>query len=239
MKISSSFNYKNRNNIPQSFKGVPPTYKKIPEVIGNLGKLAGEYVHAPEQKLFLATTALMIVPLIDLKFAEEDKKVDTAIKSASKTIAGGITGVSIRSACVSLAKSLIGFEPHKTSKVNMHLLPKAAIDMYNINPAKAKVRLNSYIETLGTLAAIGIMVGFTNSKIDVPLTSDLQDLISGVVKEDKTWLQSFTDVKNNRVEKIKKWTNKWKQRLNTTGNKIVKAGQILAENPQKTTEAGK
>lgn len=239
MKISSSFNNKQRNNIPQSFKGVPPTYKKIPETLGNIGKLAGEYVRAPEQKLFMATTALMLVPLIDLKFAEEDKKVDTAIKSASKTIAGGITGVSIRAACVSLAKSLIGFEPHKTSKINMHLLPKAAIDLYNIDPAKAKVRLNSYIETLGTLAAIAIMIGCTNSKIDVPLTSDLQDLLTGVVKKDKSWLESFTEVKNKRVEKIKAWANKWKSRLDTTGDRILKAGQILADNPQKTTEANK
>lgn len=239
MKISSSFNYKQGYKTQESFKGFPPTYKKIPEVIGNLGKLAGEYVHAPEQKLFLATTALMLVPLIDLKFAEEDKKVDTAIKSASKTIAGGITGVSIRAGCVALAKSLIGFEPHKTSKVNMHLLPKAAIEMYNINPAKAKVRLNSYIETLGTLAAIAIMVGFTNAKVDVPLTSDMQDLLSGVIKQDKSWLQSFTDVKNNRVAKIKKWANKWKSRFDFAGDKIIKAGQILTEPPKKQTEADK
>ena len=138
-----------------------------------------------------------------------------------------------------LAKSLIGFEPHKTSKINMHLLPKAAIDLYNIDPAKAKVRLNSYIETLGTLAAIAIMIGCTNSKIDVPLTSDLQDLLTGVVKKDKSWLESFTEVKNKRVEKIKTWANKWKSRLDTTGDRILKAGQILADNPQKTTEANK
>jgi hypothetical protein len=121
----------------------------------------------------------------------------------------------------------------------MHLLPKAAIDLYNIDPAKAKVRLNSYIETLGTLAAIAIMIGFTNSKIDVPLTSDLQDLLTGVVKKDKSWLESFTEVKNKRVEKIKVWANKWKSKLDTTGDRILKAGQILADNPQKTTEANK
>ena len=41
------------------------------------------------------------------------------------------------------------------------------------------------------------------------------------------------------IEKIKTWANKWKSRLDTTGDRILKAGQILADNPQKTTEANK
>ena len=96
MKISSSFHNIDSNQSYQSFKGVPPNPKYIPEIIGNIGKVAGEYINTPEQKLFLATAALMFQPLIDLKYAKEDQKEDVAIKSASKAMAGGFTGVLIR-----------------------------------------------------------------------------------------------------------------------------------------------
>ena len=72
MKISSSFTTIDRKQNYQSFKGVPPNPKYLPEFVGTLGKLAGDYISMPEQKLFMATTALMLQPLIDLKFAEED-----------------------------------------------------------------------------------------------------------------------------------------------------------------------
>lgn len=237
MKISSSFNYNRKNVNQKSFKSIPPTYTKIPEVIGNIGKLAGDYVSMPEQKLFLATTALMIQPLIDLKFAEEDKKVDAAIKSASKAIAGGITGVTIRAGFISLTKNLIGFD--KKNKFNDHFLPKDAVEMLRTNPDMARLRLSKYSQSLGTLMAIAFMIGITNKNVDVPLTSDLQDLISGVVKENKTWLQSFTDVKNNRAAKIKKWTDKWVNRLKKVGNKTAEIGKIIVEPGKKTTEAKK
>lgn len=191
----------------------------------------------PEQKLFLATTALMIQPLIDLKFAEEDKKVDAAIKSASKAIAGGITGVTIRAGFISLTKNLIGFD--KKNKFNDHFLPKDAVEMLRTNPDMARLRLSKYSQSLGTLMAIAFMIGITNKNVDVPLTSDLQDLISGVVKENKTWLQSFTDVKNNRAAKIKKWTDKWVNRLKKVGNKTAEIGKIIVEPGKKTTEAKK
>lgn len=237
MKISSSFNYNRKNATEKSFKGIPPTYTKIPEVIGNIGKLAGDYVSMPEQKLFLATTALMLQPLIDLKFAEEDKKVDAAIKSASKAIAGGLTGVTIRAGFISLTKNLIGFD--KKNKFNDHFLPKDAVEMLRTNPDMAKIRLSKYSQSLGTLMAIAFMIGITNRNVDVPLTSDLQDLISGVVKENKTWLQSFTDVKNNRAAKIKTWTDKWVNRFKKVGKKTAEIGKIIVEPEKKTTEASK
>ncbi len=237
MKISSSFNQNRMNERQTSFKGIPPKYTKIPEVIGNLGKLTGDFVSMPEQKLFLATTALMIQPLIDLTFAEDDKKVDSAIKSASKAIAGGLTGVTIRAAFISLTKNLIGFD--KRNKFNDHFLPKGAVEMLRTNPDMAKLRLSKYSQSLGTLMAIAFMIGITNKKVDVPLTSDLQDLISGVVKEDKTWLKSFTDVKNNRVAKIKVWADKWKNRLMNAGKKTAEISKIIVEPDKKATEANK
>ncbi len=237
MKISSSFNPNRMNEKQKSFKGVPPTYAKIPEVVGNIGKLTGDFVSMPEQKLFLATTALMIQPLIDLTFAEEDKKIDSAIKSASKAIAGGLTGVTIRAGFISLTKNLIGFD--KKNKFNDHFLPKDAVEMLRTNPDMAKLRLSKYSQSLGTLMAIAFMIGITNQNVDVPLTSDIQDLISGVVKENKSWLQSFTDVKNNRVAKIKTWTDKWKNRFKNAGKKTVEISKIITQPETKAAEVNK
>ncbi len=227
MKISSSFTTIDRKQNYQSFKGVPPNPKYLPEFVGTLGKLAGDYISMPEQKLFMATTALMLQPLIDLKFAEEDKKVDSAIKSASKAIAGGLTGVSIRAAFVALTDNLIDFK--KTNNFKHHFTPDMAIKEFSENKELATVHLKQYNKTLGTLMAMAFMVFFSNSKVDVPLTSDLQDLISGVVKEDKTWLQSFCDVKEAREQKIKDWGNKWKNKFKKLSEKSKKIGTILSD----------
>lgn len=232
MKISSSFKTIDRKQSYQSFKGVPPNPKFIPEVIGNIGKVAGDYISMPEQKLFMATTALMLQPLIDLKFAEEDKKIDSAIKSASKAIAGGITGVSIRAAFIALTENLIDFK--KTNNFKHHFMPDKAVKLLRAEPEIAKLQLKQYNKTLGTLMAMAFMVFFSNSKVDVPLTSDLQDLISGVVKEDKTWLQSLSDVKEARSEKIKNWCNKWGNRFKIVSEKAQKIGSILSDTSQKT-----
>lgn len=232
MKISSSFKTIDRNKSYQSFKGVPPNPKYIPEVLGNLGKLAGDYISMPEQKLFMATTALMLQPLIDLKYAEEDKKIDSAIKSASKSIAGGLTGVSIRAAFIALTDNLIDFK--KTNNFKHHFMPDKAVKMLKSDPEIAKLQLKQYNKTLGTLMAMAFMVFFSNSKVDVPLTSDLQDLISGVVKDNKTWLESFCDVKEARTQKMKNWCNKWGNRFSKISEKTKKITLILSDEKPKT-----
>ena len=208
----------------QSFKAVPPVYKKIPECIGNVGKYVGEYINAPEQRLLLASSALLFQPLIDLKFAEEDKKVDSAIKSSSKAIAGGITGVAIRSAFIKMAEYCIG--PKSIDKNGKHPLITKAIDFINQNlyplenqrlrlrkenVSLANYKLKQYNKTIGTLAAIIFMLTFSNSKVDVPLTSDIQDLLTKVIKEKKPWSKSFAEVATERKEKTKKWFAKKKK----------------------------
>ena len=237
MKISSSFNNNDRAPVYQSFRGVPPNPKYIPETVGNIAKKAGHYISIPEQKLIMATTALMLVPLIDLKFAEEDKKIDSAIKSASKAIAGGITGVSIRAACISLTQNLIGF--NKDNKFSLHFIPDKLVKKYKEGNPSAKIELSQFNQTLGTLMAILIMVLITNKNIDVPLTSDLQDLISGVVKDKKSWLQSFSDVKDARADKIKAWGAKWKNRLSSVSRKTKQITDILGPENKKPKEPDK
>lgn len=228
MKISSSFNnIDKKNNSYQSFKGVPPNPKYIPEFVGNLGKLAGEYIRTPEQKLFLALSALMFQPIIDLKHARDDKKVDSAIKSASKAIAGGFTGVLIRAAFLKLTDYYIGFQ--KRNKLNKLFFPKSAIQLNEVSSEIAKIRMKQYNQTLGSLFAVLFMIFFSNSKVDVPLTAIFQDIISGIVKEDKSWLLSLNDVLKDRKNKITNWLKDKYSRLKNIYVKTKKIINIIRE----------
>ncbi len=227
MKISSSFNNIDSKQSYQSFKGVPPNPKYIPEIIGKLGKVAGEYINTPEQKLFLATSALMFQPLIDLKYAKEDQNVDSAIKSASKAMAGGFTGVLIRATFLKITNHFIGFQKH--NKLNKLFFPDTAIRLKEVRPEIAKLRMKQYSQTLGTLFAVLFMILFSNSNVDVPLTSDLQDLISGVVKDKKSWLTSLNDVKNNRCKKIVNWFKRKKDILTKINNKTKNVIKVISE----------
>lgn len=227
MKISSSFHNIDSNQSYQSFKGVPPNPKYIPEIIGNIGKVAGEYINTPEQKLFLATAALMFQPLIDLKYAKEDQKEDVAIKSASKAMAGGFTGVLIRAVFLKITDHFIGFQKH--NKLNKLFFPDTAIRLKEVRPEIAKLRMKQYSRTLGTLFAVLFMILFSNSHIDVPLTSDLQDLISGVVKDKKSWLTSLNDVKNNRCKKIVDWFKHKKDIFNKIKHKTKGIINVISE----------
>lgn len=240
MKISSSFNNSaDVNGQHVSFKGaVPANPKYIPEVVGKLGKVAGEYINTPEQKLFLATSALMFQPLIDLKYAQEDQEIDSAIKSASKAMAGGITGVTIRAAFLKLTKHFIGFQKH--NKMNKLFMPYDAVLMRQKDPEMAQLRINQYNQTLGALFAVLFMIFFSNSNIDVPLTSDIQDLISGVVKENKSWLTSLNDVKNNRIKKIKNWFANKVKFFTSIKEKASKVATVINGNDTaKTTKESK
>ena len=221
MKINSYLNTTNKNSSNQSFKRA----RFIPESVGTLGKVIGEHVAAPEQKLILALSALCIQPLIDLKFAEEDKQVDSAIKTASKTIAGGLTGVTIRAAFIKLTNHFIGFQKH--NNLNLHFFPDAAIKLRETRPELAEIYMKEYTKNLGTLFAILFMILFSNKYIDVTLTSDFQDLFSGVIKEDKSWLMSFNDVKNARIEKIKKFFAVKKENLLKLRTKLDKIVNVL------------
>lgn len=238
MKINNSFNKTDDSTNLQSFRGVPPNkVHYYPEKLANLGKIAGEYISAPEQKMFMATTALMLQPLIDLKFADDDKKVDTAIKSASKSIAGGFTGVVIRAAFIKLASKFIDI--NKRNKLSLHFLPPKAIEDYVKDPLDAQIKLKQYHQSIGTLFAILFMVCFSNSKVDVPLTSDIQDLISGVVKEDKTWIKSLSDVVVNRKKKITTKIDKWKNEAFKIYDKYKKVEKFVSEKlPKKEKKEG-
>ena len=207
MKISSfSNNINNLNNDKEktSFKGSSRVIY-LPNVIGEVGKFVGEHVGIPEKKLIQNTTALFLQPHFDLKYAEDEEKTDIAIKSASKAIAGGITGVTIRAAAISFFKRKINFDPLNKSIINKLLLPEKAEEMYRKSRCLANTRLKLYNETLGTIASIVIMTLFTNKNIDVPLTAFFQDIIGGVVKENKTWSRSIYDTCDEKRKKVEAW----------------------------------
>ena len=217
----------------QSFKALPTNYKRIPESVAKLGKIVGEYVNSPEQKLFLATSALMFQPLVDLKFAEEDKKIDTSIKSASKAIAGGLTGVPIRALCIAFMKRFVqpkdldiymtGEKVSKLSdKIKVLLYPLENLDLRS-DPERlveADLRLKQYNNTMGTVLAILFMLAFSNSKIDVPVTSFIQDFLSKVIKEKKPVPKAFAEVATDRKKKIDAWCDKKKASLNNVVSRV-------------------
>lgn len=232
MKISSLQNNKKRDNT--SFNA---SHKALflPKAIGEFGKIVGEYVSIPEQKLVQSTTALFLQPQIDLKYAEEDKKIDTAIKSASKAIAGGLTGVTIRGLTIGFFKKYIKFYSIEekmnlskfASKMDDLFVPKLAKELYDKKPSLATYQLKKYNETLGTIAAIVIMTMFSNAKIDVPLTSDLQDFMSGIIKEKKSWKKAAYDTLTKRKERITSWINKKKHFFRTAADKTKRINKII------------
>ena len=227
MKICSNSINNNNAVSKQSFKAIPAEYHRLPEIVGKIGKIAGEYVGMPEQKLFLATSALMLQPVIDLKFADEDKKDDAAIKSASKAIAGGVSGVTIRAICINLMNKHVNFKPdgEKADKIKKYLLPTDAKALYDKDPMKHQLairRLKQYNMTIGSLIAMLVMMLFTNKSFDVPFTSDLQDFIGGIVKENKTWARSLHDVSNKRYNKIKNSVLRVSKRFTNIKNKFKK-----------------
>ncbi len=232
MIISSSFiNKDGQSKSSPTFRGVPANPKYIPEVIGQIGKVAGEYIHTPEQKLFLGLAALMFQPFIDLKYAKDDKKTDAAIKSASKAMAGVITGVTIRALFLKLVDEYIGLDKHNL--LNRLFKPKDIIQINMTDPAMAQLRMKQYKQALGTIFAIMFMLLFSNSKIDVPLTSDFQDLLSGMVNEDKTFIKSLSEVLDNRKKKISDWFNKKSQIFKNIGNKLKNIVYIIFDKSDK------
>lgn len=245
MKISSSTNMNGNNNKCQSYKGTPVKPIVIREIFGDLGRNVGANIGAAEQKLILASTAVLFRPLIDLKFAEEDKKVDSAIQSASKAIAGGITGVAIRAFFIKLAEKLIKlrgevFEDklkrkiysadeiialkekygNYISKTSLLLLPKK-VDQTNITePIKAAHQKAQYAKSLGGLVAVLVMAFYTNTAWDAPLTEDFIKFFNGVIKEKKSPLESLTTVVQDRHKTIKNWFENKKQKATKQINKI-------------------
>lgn len=234
MKITTkNSHYIDNREKSQSFKSVPTAPIYLPEITGKAAKVVGNYVRAPEQKLLLATTALIFQPLIDLKYAEEDKKVDSAIKSASKAMAGGITGVTIRALFTAWTKKNIVFDARNKNFLNEYFYPDNITNLLKTRPRIARRELDSYNRSLALIFATLFMIIFSNSKLDVPLTSDFQDILGGVIKEKKNWARAIGDVGKNRQKIITDWLMKHYRRLEKVASKGKRIVDILFEDTNK------
>lgn len=311
----------NRNiQLNNSFKGT--SARKVLEFVGN-------NFNTPEQKLIVATTATVLRPLMDLKYAEEDKKVDSAIKSTSKAIAGGLTGVAIRKFFITFANKAIKlptvFSPNEeikasqgqileiieeegkanykilhSNRISKFLMPthiinglvedaklesainklserkelKDIVDKLTTNEGLEEIsdkiarneefqntidklveknglkdiidklsikeevqdfveklakkknleniprNLKKYNNAFGGLIAVLVMAFYTNSRIDAPLTSDFQDIITGIVKDNRSAEEMIKEVVGKRYDNIKKWANEKKENIRNSLNKL-------------------
>ena len=129
----------------------------------------GKHISSPENRFILGATALMSQPFIDLhnrKVDEDTRKVSSA-RTVAKIIAGTLTGVLIRSACIHSVNAFTKL-PHEISP-NMKF--KSLRNLFTPSEGICK-NLNEYKNAMGTILATVVMM-FTNFLIDAPLTKFL------------------------------------------------------------------
>lgn len=144
------------------------------------------------QRAVSGVTALATQPWFDLNnknVDEETQKVSCA-RTIGKILAGMLTGVTIRWACIKATESFTRNEntnkhlienkkaPKQIKNINQWLLPKTHIN------AEYK-EIKKYRGALGTFAALGIMI-FTNFFVDAPVTTYLTNKIVKMFKFKKS-----------------------------------------------------
>lgn len=254
MKINSSYKMNDSVSSSQSFKALPVKSIVLPEIVGDVGRYIGNNIGTPEKKVIIATTALLFRPLVDLKYAEEDKKIDTAIKSASKAIAGGLSGVTIRALFIHLTNKLIMFRGGIVKRVmeskdltsaeikalkrekrlvknfaSRLLLPLELEQLNADEKIKATHKLRKYNNGLGELLAVIIMAFYTNAAFDAPMTSDLQDIFSKIIKENKSPIKAISEVAQNRYKIISNWATEKKNNCKKFFNKSKQIFRIITD----------
>lgn len=144
-------------------------------------KWIGEKVSSPQNRLILGVSALLSQPFIDLsnkKVDEDTRKVSTA-RTVAKIIAGTLTGVAIRSACIHSIDAFTKYPDEITENMKFKKLRSL------FAPSKGILKdLNQYKKSFGTILSLVVMV-FTNFLIDAPLTKFLTNkFIDGIKKND-------------------------------------------------------
>ncbi len=278
MRINNTKNTPN-NRVNNSVRNQGQTFGSVktsgnvmyfPDKVGKLAFYTGTYVGTPESKLITGTLCAICQPLIDMAFAPEDKKVDSAIKSSAKSIAGTLTGVSIRKLFIYLCRKNIKMAERgdKGFVENEFLMAKNIFTRlfrprFILNQMKYLNRptsytyhgrrlmdrdeiyyiyqrqLDKYNNFLGASLALVTMVLFTNSAIDVPLTSDIQDLLSKIIKEKKNFLTSVGEVCNERKDKIINWFKDRKKDLLKIKGDVVSIKNIIEPYFEKFKKAKK
>ena len=162
MLVGSVLNLSSISKIAQktgnSFKG---GYSKLPNI--RLGEKAfatatkiGQFISNPVgNRLVLAGTGILLQPTIDYYNKKVDRKTRevSAIRTASKIIAGTAVGLLVRGGCMALTKK-------------MKYIP----DFIKGN----KNKIENYRIAVSTIAAMAVMT-FTNFLLDAPLTTKLSN----------------------------------------------------------------
>ncbi len=197
MKIES---IRQQNN---SFRGLDATriVTSIAEHPGLVAGLASASVIS--QKLVLSASELALGPAMDIAIGKTitkvtDEKDDRtmqssklqAIRTASQTIGGTITGIIVRAVCIGLMTSVfmkggqkIGTELYKA--VN----PKETKNLYELSQRAGKLGRD-----IGGALSVGVMM-FTNFLLDIPIINYINKKISDGV-EYISELKKGKEVKN-------------------------------------------
>lgn len=161
--------------------------KAIAEHPGVVATLASASVIS--QKLVLSASELALGPAMDIGIGkvithaadEKDDRMNQsaklqAIRTASQTIGGTITGVAVRAICIGLMTSIfmksgqkIGTELYKA--VN----PKETKNLYELSQRAGKLGRD-----IGGALSVGVMM-FTNFLIDIPIINFINKQISNGV----------------------------------------------------------
>ena len=148
-------------------------------------------------------------------------------------MAGGLTGVTIRALFTAWTKKNIVFDPRNKNFLNEYFYPDNITNLLKTRRRIANRELDSYNRSLALIFATLFMILFSNSKLDVPLTSDFQDILGGVVKEKKSWAKAIGDVGKNRQKIITDWIMKHYRRLEKMASKGKRIVDILFEDANK------
>lgn len=172
-------------------------------VAKKINKIGDWKYSAAFQRFISGVTAIFTQPFFDLhnKYVDEDTRKTSAARTLGKIIAGTLTGVAIRWACVKATENYTRTEKteeyliknNKADKALKEILPKHQKLLTKEMIEKATYReIKNYRSAFGTLAAVGIML-FTNFLIDAPLTTYLTNKI---VKKIKT--PNSSELKQNK-----------------------------------------
>lgn len=144
----------------------------------------------PENRLFLGATALAFQPFIDLHNKDVDEKTRkiSCYRTIAKIIAGTLTGILIRKACIKSINALTR-TPRELSEfkklptaLNGALIPS---HLTREKFTEAERLVKKHRDTIGSFFALGVML-FTNFAIDVPLTKFLTNFLMEKYPDKKT-----------------------------------------------------
>lgn len=155
----------------------------------------GDKFTSAMQRLISGVTALLLQPAFDLnnKNTDEETRKTSCARTLGKIIAGTVTGVLIRWACVKATENFTKnkntekylFDNKKIAEIKrtftkreQMLLPKEYLEA-------SYRKIKNYRGAIGTLAAVFIMI-FTNFLIDAPLTTFLTNVFTPMLLKNPT-----------------------------------------------------